>query len=504
MNKNITARNSITGLASQLVITLFAFITRSVLIKHLGIAVLGLNSTFASVLNALSLAELGFQTAVVYSLYKPLHDEDHKTINDIVNIFKIVYRFVGIFFVCASFIVLPFLKYILSDIPVNNTIYVYFLLQASASAASYFIAYKRTLLYADQKDYIAKTIDIISFSVFSILEILVIILFESYTIYLVLRFVQVVIANGIIQIECNKRYPYLHRAKTNKIILKKVLLDVKDVFVNRIAGYIYTSTDSIVISSFISTIKVGFYANYMTIASSLRLISNALLHPIVPSIGNELVSCNEGKARERIFYQFSHLRYVVAIIFVLPTAILIDDFIIIWVGKDYLLSNLFVILISIDLYIHIVHSSTYDFVNALGLFQKDKYIEIAGALTNIVLSIILAQIKGIDGVLIGTVVGQIVFWIGRSILVYTDGFKLGIKDYLLYWARNILYFVVFALLYFFCEILVQLIHIDNALIDFAISGIAIEIVSLVFVSLIFIKMKEQKALVNRLLNKFRK
>ena len=127
--------------------------------------------------------------------------------------------------------------------------------------------------------------------------------------------------------------------KTNIVILRKVLADVRDVFVNRIAGYIYTSTDSIVISAFISTIKVGFYANYMTIVSSMRLITNALLHPIVPSIGSRLVSCKDGQSRLKLFYQFSHLRYVVAIIFVVPTSILIDDFIVLWVGKDYLLNH---------------------------------------------------------------------------------------------------------------------------------------------------------------------
>ena len=120
MKKSIVAKNSMAGLISQLIITIFAFVTRSVIIKYLGLSILSLNSTFASVLSTLSLAELGFQTAIVYSLYKPLQNNNRDDINDIVNIFKIVYRCVGTFFVIASIIVLPLLKYILSDILDNN------------------------------------------------------------------------------------------------------------------------------------------------------------------------------------------------------------------------------------------------------------------------------------------------------------------------------------------------------------------------------------------------
>lgn len=504
MKKDTAAKNSITGLLSQLVITIFAFITRSILIQNLGIAILGLNSTFASVLSALSLAELGFQTAIVYSLYKPLHDDDQDTINDIVNIFKIVYRGVGIFFIAASFVVLPFLKFVLTDIEVDTSIYVYFLLQASASAASYFLAYKRTLLYADQKDYAAKTVDIISYSGFSILEIIAVVIFKNYGIYLLLRTAQVILANAIIQIYCNKEYPYLHNDKLNRNLFKKILKDVKDVFVNRIAGYIYTSTDSLVISAFISTILVGYYANYMTIISSLRLISNALLHPIVPSIGNALVSTTDGYSREKLFYQFSHLRFLVSVIFVIPTAILLDEFIALWVGEKYLLSSCFVYLVSIDLYIHIVHSSTYDFVNALGLFKIDKYIEIAGAMTNIILSIIFAKTIGIEGVLVGTVIGQCIFWIGRSLLVYKQGFKLSTRNYILYWIRNIIYFGVFLAVFFLNRYIVSLLTIKNHILHFIVSGCIIEFISFIIVLIVFYPMQEHRVLIDRFKRKIKK
>ncbi|MCR5480224.1 MAG: oligosaccharide flippase family protein [Ruminococcus sp.] len=501
MGKRATAKNSILGLLSQLVMTVFAFITRSVLIKYVGIDILGLNSTFASVLSALSLAEMGFQTAIVYSLYKPLYENDINAINDILNIFKIVYRFIGFFFILASILIIPFLKYIINGIDVNATIIVFFLLQSSASAASYFLAYKRALLYADQKDYISKTVDIITFLIFSIIEIFTLVLFKSYSAYLIERCIQVIVSNVIIQFLCSKRYKYLHSKKINKPLFRKIIRNVKDVFLNRIAGYIYTSTDSIVISAFINTTTVGFYANYMTIVSSLRLLTNALLHPIVPSIGNFLVSESNGEKQEELFYMHCHLRYIIALMTVIPMTILIDEFIIIWLGQDFLLSRLFVYLTSIDLYIHIVHSSTYDFINSFGLFNIDKYVEIIGAATNIGLSIILSKMMGVEGVLVGTVVGQIAFWIGRSALVYKKGFRLKNTKYLLYWIYNFIYIIGYIILLIINKIIFDsILSFQTGIVHFIYSAVIMECVILVGIFVLFGWKKEQKNMQKRIIS----
>ena len=63
-----TKRNIGYGLLQVIVSQLLPFIVRTILIYRFGVSYLGLNSLFTSVLSVLSLMELGFGTAVVYSL----------------------------------------------------------------------------------------------------------------------------------------------------------------------------------------------------------------------------------------------------------------------------------------------------------------------------------------------------------------------------------------------------------------------------------------------------
>ena len=61
-------RNAIWGIVYKVVTLFLPFIVRTIMIKTLGAEYLGLSSLFTSVLNVLSLAELGFGTAMVYEM----------------------------------------------------------------------------------------------------------------------------------------------------------------------------------------------------------------------------------------------------------------------------------------------------------------------------------------------------------------------------------------------------------------------------------------------------
>ena len=115
--KRLVILNSSVGLLNQLVNIFFQFLVRSVFLQYLGIELLGLNSTYASVISIFELAELGVQTAVLYNLYAPIHNNDIKKINMLINAFGHIYRFIGIVFIIASFITLPFLKYVCHPFP---------------------------------------------------------------------------------------------------------------------------------------------------------------------------------------------------------------------------------------------------------------------------------------------------------------------------------------------------------------------------------------------------
>lgn len=492
IQRSFVVKNGFMGILSQAIKIIFTFLTRTLFIRYIGLELLGLNSTFTSVLSTLAVSELGFQTAVAFSLYKPLHSGDSAEVNDIMNIFKIVYRYVGIFFIVASFALLPFLKYILKDVEVDKTVMFYFLLQSGASAFTYFLAYKRTLLYADQKDYIAKAIDTVMTVVFNILQCLALVILKDYVTYLVLRILQVIVSNLLIHLYCTKHYAYLHSAPLNRGKLREIWENVKNVFAGKIAGYIYRSTDNIIISSFVGTVSVGLLVNYTTITTSLKTLVNSLMTPMTPIIGHYLVDEDRGIARKKIFDFYAYFLFVVALLTVVPLLVLVDDFISWWVGKNMVMAWSIPLLIAVDFYIHIVHGCLSEFINGAGLFKADKKVQVVGAITNIVLSIVLVQFMGIPGVLWGTVISQFIFWFGRSWIVFFKCLGQQKKDYIVYWIRNLLNAAVFCGIYYLCSRVYGLLTISQLLPRVILGGVICEALILVIVLLVFSRTKEQK------------
>ena len=69
---NNAFRNMAFGMVNKIVTLFLPFIIRTVLIKTIGMEYAGLNSLFSSILQVLNLSELGFSSAVVYSMYRPI------------------------------------------------------------------------------------------------------------------------------------------------------------------------------------------------------------------------------------------------------------------------------------------------------------------------------------------------------------------------------------------------------------------------------------------------
>lgn len=78
-----TVTGSIWGFIEKLSNILLPFIIRTLLIKNLGEEYLGLSSLFSSILQVLNLTELGFGSAVIFAMYKPIAEDDHAMVGAI-------------------------------------------------------------------------------------------------------------------------------------------------------------------------------------------------------------------------------------------------------------------------------------------------------------------------------------------------------------------------------------------------------------------------------------
>lgn len=441
MRSKQAVKNSFIGISSQIITMLVAFITRKLFVYYLGIEILGINGVILNLLNMLSLAELGVGTAITYNLYRPLINNDEDTVCALMNLYGNVYKIIGTCILFIGIIIMFLLEFIIKESTINiNFIRVAYIIQLISIVFTYFLAYKRTLIYANQKEYIITIYDTLINVIFSIIRIILLVAFKSYILYLIVQIIQTIISNILISNKCNEMYPYIK--EKNKFSYKnknKLFMDTKNVLFGKIAGYVYASTDNLVISTFIGVKYVGLLSNYTFISSAVKSIIGSLINPIQPIIGNYLNDISDKNNTINILNCYTFIRYILANICIVPLIVLMNPFIQIWIGKEYIMSINIVIIISIDLFISIVHGPVGEYINGLGLFKYEKYVSILGAIINLSTSIILAKYIGIEGVLIGTVISQMFFWMGRSYIVFKYYFKsISIQ----YWIRNISYIIV--------------------------------------------------------------
>lgn len=498
--KRNALKSGMIGLISQSSSLVLQIISRKVFIQFIGEEILGLNGTFASILSTISLAELGFQNAVAFHLYRPLAEKNQEKINIIVNIYKTVYRALGIFFCVASVFLLPFLKYILKNTDITSDVYVFFLLQAMASACSYFLAYRRTILFADQKEYIYRMIDAVMNFVFKTAQIAAIVVWHSYIVYLLLQIIQVYASNLIVHFICIKKYPYINKTHFDKGYAKKILFDVKEISIGRFASYVYSSTDNLLISSFLGPVYVALLGNYATITTNLRFLTNGVLGCMVPIIGNYLAEGEDKRRQEEKFHIYQHLRYVMSMVLLIPTFTLIDDFVTLWVGEVFVLSFAVKTLLIADQFLQLLHGACVDYISAKGLFKQSRVILSITAITNLVISVIGVLLWGMEGILVGTVCSQVVGFFGYGWIMYKCFFnekKAGYGNYLL---KNLYFAVTFVISTVVCIYVYDNLPMAVSVGRFIIGGCVCEGIVVVSYLLLNCKSNEMRSLLSMIIS----
>ena len=112
-----SVKNMVSGVLFRLVSILTAFIVRTVFIKCLGNAYLSVNGLYSSILSMLSLAELGFSTAMVYSMYKPLAEKDYEKLGQLMGLYKRTYAIIGTVILVIGLALVPFLDLLIKNKP---------------------------------------------------------------------------------------------------------------------------------------------------------------------------------------------------------------------------------------------------------------------------------------------------------------------------------------------------------------------------------------------------
>lgn len=433
MREKIAIKSSVIGIFCKIIAYVISFILSKFFMVYLGVEIRGINGVFSNVIGFLQLAELGFGTAIIYALYDPLSKGNIGEIKALMYYYKIIYRIIGVIILFGGACFIPAIPFFMGDSSYSfGYVSLVFGIQLLTSASTYFLAYKRNLMYADQKQYIAVLIDTLVSIVCGIVKILVIIYTKDYVIYLFIQVIQNVLGNLIVNLWCNKVYPYLLEPVTEKYEKKDNLKNnVKNLMIGRIGGWVYSSTDNLIITKFAGLIKVGLLSNYYILVGMLKGLVDSALETIRPIIGNYIASSNDKKDTYKIFMSYSFIRFAIANTVTVGFILLANPVVTVWIGKEFLIEYDLVIWFAVDLFIHIAHASLTDFVNVLGLFKDDRNMALIGAFVNLFFSISLIPLLGTAGVLMGTAISQVYYWCYRGYIVFHGYFKEGVRYYVL-------------------------------------------------------------------------
>ena len=390
---------------------LTGFVSRSIFIKTIGIEYLGINGLFSNVLSLLSLADLGFGTAMAYSYYKPIADNDIEQIAGLNLFYKNVYRYIAIAIAIIGMLIVPFLDKMINVQKDIEHLHVYYLLALAGVVSSYLMVYKGTLISAYQKNYVVSRYNSIIKIITTASQILLMILTKSYIIYLIVVLLGNIINNLRISIAADKMFPFIKTKKTLKIDKKRELFNnIKSVFLYKISGVLINGTDNILISTLVGTVWVGVYSNYLIIINNITSLVNMFFTSFTASIGNLMVMESEEKRLE-IFKILQLISQWFSLVIVPCVYVLINLFVELWLGKEFILDEYTVMAIILNLYLTCVLQPIWIYREATGMYLKTKYIMLVTAILNVFFSIWWGTIYGISGILFASAISKVLTYI---------------------------------------------------------------------------------------------
>lgn len=439
---NSRTKNSLLNMAAsvgyQMLNLVLSFVSRTIFLQVLGVGYLGINGLFSDVLSMLNMAELGIGTAMTYSMYKPLAENDQETLAGLTHFYKKVYCIIALTIAVIGVALVPFLPHLINlerDIP---HVELYYLLFLAGNVASYFVVAKTTVLYADQKNHV-----LIKYSAYwntaQIITMLAVLwLTRNYTLYLLTQVFFVYGQNIHKSRVADRYYPYLNKKiKLPKEKTKSIFKDVGSSFIYKIANLLITATDNTLISVLISTEMVGYYSNYHIIVGRLSNLVGTLFSSLIASLGN-LIAKESAEKRYQVFQSMQSLSLIISTFCVTCLALLEDDFIRIWLGEAYLLSPLTLVSIVINFYLVIAMKPVTAFREAAGLFRKTKFVMLWTAGLNVGFSVVLGLHLGLPGILLATSISKLLtyFWYEPKLL-FQDYFVKPCRLYFLEMVKNV-------------------------------------------------------------------
>ncbi len=414
------ARNLLFDGLLKVLNTVVPFFMRMVMLHFLGVEYLGLNGLFRSILSFLNLAELGVGSAMVFSMYRPIAEDDAPSICALLRLYRTFYRVIGLFIAVAGLALTPFLPGLIhGTVPQDMNLHILYFMYLGNTVLTYWLfAYKRSLLDAHQRLDVASKVHLCIRMVEYGLKFLSLMVFRNYYVFLAVQLVAQTAINIIISLRVSKLYPaYIPRGKLPREKVMDIVRRVRDLFTSRLSAVVFNYADTLVISAFMGLTALAVYQNYFFVITALRTFLETATAACIAGVGNSLVTETE----EKNYRDLVKLTMLFCWMMCVSTALLLcmfQPFMQLWMGKEYLLSVSHVVCFAIYYYSMGVNKLVNMFKDAAGIWRKDRWRPLTAALVNLVLNLATVQWLGLYGVLLSSVISIVLVqipWLFRNL-----------------------------------------------------------------------------------------
>ncbi|MBE5740950.1 MAG: hypothetical protein E7351_00220 [Clostridiales bacterium] len=456
--KERTVKNSIAAIFRYVVKLILQFVIRTMLIYKLGVEYVGLDSLYANIISMLSLAELGIGSAIVFSMYKPIAENDVEKLKSLNALYKKLYMIITIVVLVVGIALMPFIEFFISGEPnVNVNLYVVYVIFLANTVISYLGAHKRSLLFANQRNDIENNILTTQIIIMSIVQIAVLVIFKNYYLYAIMIPLFTLVEVIAVVIVANKLYPEINgKAKpldkeTKKTISKNIVATA----CHHLGSVVVMSTDNLLISKFFGLTMLGTISNYILIYNAINSLIQLFIGAVQASVGNMIATTDKEKVYK--FYKLLNWFFACVTGFCsIALMCLYQPFMTIWVGDINALATIWVVLsIVVRFYVTQMRCVTNMFKTCAGLMWNDRFKPIIESVINIVASIICIQFFGVAGIFIGTIISTICapLWV-EPLVLYKNYFNKSLKEFFTqYIIFTIVTLIAGGLTYFVCTLL---------------------------------------------------
>ncbi|SCY46365.1 Membrane protein involved in the export of O-antigen and teichoic acid [Butyrivibrio hungatei] len=437
-------RNMIWGILNKFVNLLVPFFIRTILIKSLGKEYTGVTGLFTSILTVLNLAELGFSSAIVFNMYKPIAEDDDETVCALMSFYRKVYHIIGAFVLVCGLALIPFLKYFCKDgYPEDINIYVLYIIFLLNSAVSYFLfAYRSCILNAYQREDVISKLNIVLKLIMYVAQIFTLIVLRDCYAYVILTLMNTVATNLLSAYLSKKYYPqYSCKGNIKKEKKANIIQNIKGLMIGKVCLVSRNALDNIFVSTFLGSVMVTIYGNYYYIMNAVTGMMTVFMTSLSAGVGNSIAT----EPVEKNYKDMNMLVFIYAWVSGLALSCmfcLYQPFMMNWMKEEEMLLPL----VDVILFCAYFYSMTMGDVRSLyatsaGLFWENRVYVIAETVTNLVLNYVLAKMYGIHGIIIATLLSILfINFVWGSAVLFKHYFKK--YNVMVFYGRHLLYFTI--------------------------------------------------------------